>query len=250
MNEADEIIETPPFVMVPVEMIRGGATKNAILCFVAMGSFGPESRARVSSIAARMRVKEKQIVRDAQTELIERGFLKMLTEAREHKPRTWALWPFRAKEEKQAVGKTDPLFNSLPEIPSPKQINRDETDNSNKADQKPLKAGKHPDQDAFWKFAQPTFKAITGQALSWPRTPTFQKQITEGLAAHGVEELTRRWDNYMADPYAQSRSLLGFFYDLDKWITRRTKLPIGGNNARAFHQPTTDWKPSGLKAPH
>lgn len=109
------------------------------------------------------------------------------------------------------------------------------------------KGGKHPDEKAFWDFAKLTFEASTKQKLIWPAMGWFQKSLTSALLELGVEELTRRWDNYLVYPYGV-KSPQKFLSDLNAWA-KRQDTPTGGANARAFVQPKTDWKSSGLKAP-
>lgn len=233
-----------------IGLLESPLSSTAKLCYGVMWSFGFESWASADSIARRMGM-HRNSVGPAQAELEKAGWIQLL-EAKQGTPKHWVMkTPTTIVQvDAQPLGSTPTAIVHPPAQPlGSKQEGKQELKQEGK--QEPVaKAGKHPDQDAFWKFAQPTFKAITGQTLSWPRTPTFQKQITEGLSQHGSIELCRRWDNYLTDPYAQSRSLLGFFYDLDKWITRREKLPTGGTNARAFVQPKTDWQPSGKTAPH
>lgn len=128
MAEQFEEIEQAAFVMVPVDLVRSAASKNALLCFLIMGSFGRESRAKVASIASRMRVKEKQIVRDAQVELVDLGFIRLKKMESEHEPRHWSLWPFRNWEEgaeETGGGKKRP-----PEKAPPKHINIKQADRS------------------------------------------------------------------------------------------------------------------------
>lgn len=199
MAEKADVIESPSWVMVPVELVRSGASKNAVLCFVSMGSFGKESRARVSTIAVRMRVKDKQIVRDAQTELIEGGFIRMISEAQEHTPRKWALWPYRAIE-KQGVGKTGSLKNREPENPAPKQINSNESDNKDKN----ISTTTGQILGAFktvWLKHHPSQKYAKG--------PGDAKQA-KGLAEESITapDVTAKAESWMktADAYTQSKN--------------------------------------------
>ncbi len=261
----DKTIQIPKGLLIP------GATGEEVAVYAHMKSFGAEARSSLKALAHRLGWTESR-TRQHQQSLWQKGWIVLLREGENKEPRQWWMCANAGEQPPQELvtrvskNATLPiqgmLFqqadeNSAPEKPAPKankvlQANKVFSDQPNNEDP-PVKVGKGrpAGQDEFWKFAQITFKAITGQALSWPRTPTFQKQMTEGLTQHGVEELTRRWDNYLADPYAQSRSLLGFFFDLDKWITRRTKLTGAANgNARSFHQPETDWKPSGNRAPN
>lgn len=95
MKEKAERISQPPWVGVPVGLVTSKASDLAILCFVAMGSFGPESRATVLSIGKRMRRTAKARVRQAQKELLELGFICLTKEATPDSPREWSLWPHK-----------------------------------------------------------------------------------------------------------------------------------------------------------
>jgi len=242
-----------------LELLESELSEHARICYVAMTSFGSESRAGKEAIRRRMGVKSISTVKAAQAELMTNGWISRIKMGGGKTPTEWDVFQKPFDGQLPLLGSETPrrtateALSALPPAVERPTVGRTaapkQEDKQELKQEKPIGKGKHPAEKAFWDFAQITFKATTGQALSWPRAAGFQKQITEGLTAHGVEELTKRWDNYLADPYAQSRSLLGFFYDLDKWITRRTKLPTGGNNARAFVQPKTDWQPSGKTAP-
>lgn len=260
----DKTIQIPKGLLIP------GASGEEVAVYAHMKSFGAEARSSLKALAHRLGWTEAR-TRQHQQSLWQKQWIVLLREGENKEPRQWWMCSNAGEQPPQElvtrVSKNATLppqamifpqgaENPAPEKSIPKankspQANNNFSDQPNNGDPpKQVGKGRPAGQDEFWRFAQPTFKAITGQALSWPRTPTFQKQMKDGLETHGVEELCRRWDNYLVDPYAQSRSLLGFFYDLDKWINKRQKLTGAPNgNTRTFHQPASDWKPSGNEAP-
>lgn len=237
-----------------IELLESDLSEHARICYVAMTSFGKESRAGKESIRRRMGVKSLSTVKAAQAELIKAGWIKRRVMGGGIKPTEWEVFqrPFDGQLPllgDETPGRNAPQLPSAPEIstqrPAPGHEAAPKQEYKHESNQEKLHKGKHPDQDQFWKFAEATFKVSTGQALLWPPAKGFQKQMTDALTTLGVEELSRRWDIYLAYPFGQ-KSPLGFFYDLNKWA----KLQTSSGGQRAFVQPTTDWKSSGAKAPH
>jgi len=94
----EEQISHANYDMVTVDLIRSKASDKALLCFLAMGSFGAESRAKVASIAKRMRRAKEEAVREAQKELLDLGAIRLKKEATAQSPREWDIWPFPTEE--------------------------------------------------------------------------------------------------------------------------------------------------------
>lgn len=84
--------------------------------------------------------------------------------------------------------------------------------------------GKHPDQDRWWKGAQAIWEAKhLGKELQWPVGKAFNIELTKALTNLGADELNRRWENLVNDPWATA-SLRTLLSDPDKYITRREKI--------------------------
>lgn len=234
-----------------LELLESDLSEHARVCYVAMTSFGRESRAGKEAIRRRMGVKSLSTVKAAQAELAEAGWINRRVKGGGQSPNEWDVFQKPFDGQLPLLGAQTPRqeatgAHSAPppaaQRPTPGRTAAPKQEDKHEDKQEKRLHGRHPDQDAFWEFTQRTFKAVVNQNLSWPRAKGFQAQITEGLGAFGMAELCKRWDNYLADPWTQSKSLLGFFFDLDKWITRRTKDKPGGQ-ARTFHAPNTDWRP-------
>lgn len=231
-----------------IGLLESPISSSAKLCYGVMWSFGFESWASADSIARRMGM-HRNTVGPAQAELEKAGWIELL-EAKVGTPKHWVMkTPTTIVQVgAQPLGSTPTVIGQPPTQPlGSKQEGKQELNQEGK--QAPTaKGGKHPEQDAFWKFAQITFKASTNQTLIWPHISWFQKSLTAALTELGAEELTRRWDNYLVYPYGV-KSPQKFLSDLNAWAKRQGQ-PTGGNNARAFIQPKTDWQPSGNKAPN
>lgn len=103
--------------------------------------------------------------------------------------------------------------------------------------QKPMPApkGKHPDEPIFWTKAKESWKAYTkGEDLEWPRTKTFQADLTSKIQKYGASRLAEFFQNHLDAPFGK-KSLLSFLWDVDASKVKQTSK--GGNPARAFFSP-------------
>lgn len=66
-------------------------SEHARMCYVAMTSFGPESRASFSAIMRRMGIRSRNTLRAAQAELVACGWMRLLREATPKEPARWLM---------------------------------------------------------------------------------------------------------------------------------------------------------------
>ncbi len=231
-----------------IELLESDLTEHARICYVAMTSFGRESRAGKEAIRRRMGVKSLSTVKAAQAELARTGWIKRLAMGGGLKPTEWDVYnkphngqlPLLGNE---TPGRTATGAYSAPggaaERPTPGREAAPKQEYKHELKQE-KRAGVHPDQDAFWTEAKATWASKhPGAELAWPaRTMRdWQMHLTAELIRLGGPELGRRWKNCATDPWAKP-SLRAFILDTDKWITARG--PAGAAPGRAFNRPESD----------
>ena len=76
-----------------VELLESNLSEHARMCYVAMTSFGPESRAGKAAIRRRMKVKSLTTVKRAQAELRTAGWITLKKKGDFKTPNEWDVWP-------------------------------------------------------------------------------------------------------------------------------------------------------------
>lgn len=242
-----------------VELLEGDLSEHARICYVAMTSFGPESRAGKEAIRRRMGVKSLSTVKAAQIELAEAGWIKKTKLGGGLAPNEWDVLSKPNNGQLPLLGDQTPrrtvtgaLYapEGVTERPTPGRVvapkQEDKHESNKETKTTPVNPAKHLDEKAFWTEAKAVWgKKFEGANLAWPTEARgFQKTLTAQIERLGWKELSKRWANCVTDPFSRP-SMRAFISDTDKWITARQ----GATNGRAFQQPTTDWAPSGKKAP-
>lgn len=244
------VIKASNWAVAPVDLLTGSLSMKARICYVAMRSFGPESRASLSAIAFRMGIGSESTAREAQKELVQAGWISLLEEGKaggkgnEGMPRVW-----------QINDKTIRVQDSLTLKPNSILINNTRNIEGNQAEKEiqnqaenlaPKKPGrKHQDQDLFWAEAKLAWEKAKGCTLAWPSQTGFQDRLTKAITTYGWQELARRFSNYLSNTWMTSQSLSHFLTDPDRYTQAPQKgAQSGAVKQRGFNQAQTSWRSS------
>lgn len=244
---------TDKAIQIPKGLLLPGVTGEELAVYAKMKGFGPEARSSIGGLSQRLDWSPAK-TRTHQQSLWKKGWITLISGGTNGTPRQW--WMGSAPGDQPPQELVSRLTKTMrlppqayenhqgdekaaPGKPLPQTNNTNQTNNDN-SKQATKGRGKHPEQDAFWKKAEATWEAKhPGVKLEWPGLTGFPTALWNALETLKADELARRWENMVLDPFSRP-SMMSLCKDPNAWVARREGKQTP---ARAFHAPSTDWRP-------